>query len=175
MNVTPNNIPVTYENLEQTYPGWERGTYRNFPKVQFYRKKNDSNLRWTAPNTNEELKGIEVEDTSLPEGWKKYEHKNNEMFVYFKNPDGELTFNRPSFDNEPINNTLNNNNSSVATNGFNTIKTKLANVQATLNQMKQTLNTATAQKGGRVHRRHRHTVKRRTTKKYRAYSRRNKH
>jgi hypothetical protein len=144
-----------YENL-LNQPNWKKVTSVQHPQVVFYEKANKSNRRWSPPNAEENNTNTYVEyveNTNLPDGWSKIAHKQAPDFVYYhEDATGKASFRRPS---GPV------------LSPFERIKRKIGNLQQTLQTMDETLKkaekTPNAQAGGRVHRRHRHTVKRRRT------------
>jgi hypothetical protein len=77
LNAPPNSLPVN-EAPVNGHKNFEEVTFKNHPKVKYWHNKKKGLRQWHAPGTSSENRPeVEVENSTVPSGWKKIKHRNN--------------------------------------------------------------------------------------------------
>jgi hypothetical protein len=76
-NAPPNSLPVN-EAPVNGHNDFEEVTFPNYPKIKYWHNKKKGTRQWYAPGTPDTNNPrVEVENSSVPPGWKKIKHRNN--------------------------------------------------------------------------------------------------
>ena len=77
LNAPPNSLPVN-EAPVNGYKDFEEVSFQNHPKVKYWHDKKKGVRQWYAPGTPAtNSPEVEVENSSVPPGWKKVQHRND--------------------------------------------------------------------------------------------------
>ena len=141
-NVANNSLPE----------GWKKEQMANHPAVVWY-EKNNGGEQWFAPGAEENDPTMFTNDTSLPSGWRKAYHRNNNIdpkLYWYVSPNNQTSWIRPNVSNGSLNdptnipnaaNAANTANAPLAPAVINHLNTREANlspnIQGQLNRIKQ--------------------------------------
>lgn len=98
-NVANNSLPE----------GWKKEQMKNHPAVVWY-EKNNSGEQWFAPGAEENDPTMFTNDTSLPSGWRKAYHRNNNIdpkLYWYVSPNNQTSWTRPNVSNGSLNDPTN--------------------------------------------------------------------
>jgi hypothetical protein len=77
LNAPPNSLPVN-EAPVNGHKNFEEVTFKKHPKVKYWHNKKTGARQWHAPGTPKTNRpDVEVENSTVPPGWKKIKHRNN--------------------------------------------------------------------------------------------------
>jgi hypothetical protein len=77
LNAPPNSLPVN-EAPVNGHKDFEEVSFQNHPKVKYWHDKKKGVRQWYAPGTPAtNSPEVEVENSTVPAGWKKVKHRNN--------------------------------------------------------------------------------------------------
>ena len=141
-NVANNSLPE----------GWKKEQMANHPAVVWY-EKNNGGEQWFAPGAEENDPTMFTNDASLPSGWRKAYHRNNNIdpkLYWYVSPNNQTSWIRPNVSNGSLNdptnipnaaNAANTANAPLAPAVINHLNTREANlspnIQGQLNRIKQ--------------------------------------
>jgi hypothetical protein len=130
----PNAIHRVANVANATLPeGWKKEQMTNHPAVVWY-EKNNGGEQWFAPGAEENDPTLFTNDASLPAGWRKAYHRNNNIdpkLYWYVSPNNQTSWTRP---NTPSNAPL----APAAINHLNTREANLSpNIQGQINRIKQ--------------------------------------
>jgi hypothetical protein len=114
-NVANNSLPE----------GWKKEQMANHPAVVWY-EKNNGGEQWFAPGAEENDPTMFTNDTSLPSGWRKAYHRNNNIdpkLYWYVSPNNQTSWTRPNVSNGSLNDPTNIPNTANAANAANAANT----------------------------------------------------
>jgi hypothetical protein len=150
----PNAIHRVANVANATLPeGWKKEQMTNHPAVVWYEKNGGE--QWFAPGAEENDPTMFTNDASLPSGWRKAYHRNNNIdpkLYWYVSPNNQTSWTRPNASNGSLNDPTNLPNTAnvpapatsnvplapAAINHLNTREANLSpNIQGQLNRIKQ--------------------------------------
>jgi hypothetical protein len=128
--------------------GWKKEQMANHPAVVWY-EKNTGGEQWFAPGAEENDPTMFTNDASLPAGWRKAYHRNNNIdpkLYWYVSPNNQTSWTRPNASNGSLNDPTNvpsntPSNAPLAPAAINHLNTREANlspnIQGQINRIKQ--------------------------------------
>ena len=89
--------------------GWRKEQMANHPSVVWY-EKNTGGEQWYPPGAEENDPTMFTNDSTLPEGWRKAYHRNNNIdpkLYWYVSPNNQTSWTRPDSSNGSLNDPTN--------------------------------------------------------------------